>query len=147
MAKKTINKDKKHQDFVKEYLNNGMNAKQAYMSVYKYSTDKVAEVLASRLLRNDNVKALLEVEFAKTAEKFELTKENMINELKKLIASCVQEGNDGNGTIKDRTNWNKAIDTLNKMGGLYDPIKVSVDTSINIKFDLSEDDEEGRDNN
>jgi len=46
-----MNLSAKHKAFCDEYLSNGLNATQAYKSVYK-TNDKVSEASASRLLLN-----------------------------------------------------------------------------------------------
>ena len=62
----------KHKAFCDEYLANGMNALQAYKSVYKVS-DKVAGASGVRLLDNVNVKEYLQQEQEKTSNKLEIT--------------------------------------------------------------------------
>lgn len=121
----------KQSRFVDEYMID-LNGKQAAIRT-GYSA-KTAEVQASRLLSNVKVKAEISKRQAITAAKFELTKDNMINELIDLIQSCKKEGIDGKGVIKDRGNWNKAIDLLNKLGGLYEPEKI--EHSGSLGFDL-----------
>ena len=124
MAKLT---NKKHIQFCNEYLQNGLNATQAYLSVYKNVKKKAtAEVNGSKLLSNAKVKAYIEEEQAKTAKKLEVTREDIVNEYLQLIKSAKDEGMDGGGTIKDRTNWAKALSQLSKLLGLDEPEKQEV---------------------
>lgn len=45
-----------HKEFAKEFVANGLNAKQAYKAVKKTTNDRVAEVKGSLLVRKDEVK-------------------------------------------------------------------------------------------
>jgi len=73
----------KHKAFCDEYLANGMNATQAYKSVYKV-TDKVAGASAPRLLENVRVKEYLKQEGEKTAERLNITKEELLRDLQDI---------------------------------------------------------------
>lgn len=126
----------RHKAFVNEYLINGRNGTKAYMSVYKSVTSEdSAKANASRLLTKDNVKEYLEKEQEKLQKKTDINKEFILGEYMELLDSCKVEGIDGYGTIKDRTNWAKALSQLTKMLGLDAPDKSEVEhkgLTINI---------------
>jgi phage terminase small subunit len=109
----------KHKAFCDEYLANGMNALQAYKSVYKVS-DKVAGASGVRLLDNVNVKEYLQIEGQKTAEKLQITKEELLRDL--------QDIKNRNKGVRDQTAM-KAIEIINKMSGFDAPVKSEITIS------------------
>jgi phage terminase small subunit len=106
----------KHKLFCDEYLSNGLNATQAYKSVYQ-TTDKVAEASSCRLLRNDKVIEYLQQEGEKTAQKLQITKEELLNDL-------VDIKNNNKG-IRDVTAM-KAIELISKMSGFDAPTRQEI---------------------
>jgi phage terminase small subunit len=106
----------KHKAFCDEYLSNGMNATQAYKSVYK-TNDKVAGASGGRLLENVKVKEYLQQQGQKTAERLEITKEGL---LKDLIQ--IKENNIDTRPVTAM----KAIEIINKMSGFDAPIKQDI---------------------
>jgi len=106
----------KHKAFCDEYLANGLNATQAYKSVYK-TTDKVAEASASRLLLNAKLKEYLQQEGEKTAQKLQITKEE-------LLIDLVDIKNNNKG-IRDVTAM-KAIELISKMSGFDAPTRQEI---------------------
>jgi phage terminase small subunit len=125
----------KHKAFCDEYLANGMNALQAYKSVYKVS-DKVAGASGVRLLDNVNVKEYLQQEQEKTSNKLEITREFLIKEYLELIESAKSDDN-----FIDRGNWNKSLAQLSKLLGLDAPIKQQTEITISEQPLLPDDEE------
>ena len=111
-----MNLSAKHKAFCDEYLANGMNALQAYKSVYKV-TDKVAGASGVRLLDNVNVKDYLQIEGQKTAQKLQITKEE-------LLIDLVDIKNNNKG-IRDVTAM-KAIELISKMSGFDAPTRQEI---------------------
>jgi len=111
-----MNLSAKHKAFCDEYLSNGLNATQAYKSVYK-TTDKVAEASSSRLLLNVKVKDYLQIEGQKTAERLQITKEELLNDL-------VDIKNNNKG-VRDVTAI-KAIELISKMSGFDAPTRQEI---------------------
>jgi phage terminase small subunit len=109
----------KHKSFCDEYLANGMNALQAYKSVYKVS-DKVAGASGVRLLDNVNVKEYLQQERQNLAKRLNITKEELLLDL--------QEIKDRNKGVRDQTAM-KAIEIINKMSGFDAPVKSEITIS------------------
>jgi phage terminase small subunit len=114
----------KHKAFCDEYLANGLNATQAYKSVYK-TNDKVSEASASRLLSNVKVKEYIQQQQEKTSEKLEITREFMIKEYLELIESAKSDPD-----FVDRGNWNKSLAQLSKLLGLDAPVRQQTDITI-----------------
>jgi phage terminase small subunit len=106
----------KHKAFCDEYLSNGLNATQAYKSVYK-TNDKVAEASASRLLLNVKVKEYLQIEGEKTAQKLQITKEE-------LLIDLVDIKNNNKG-VRDAISM-KAIELISKMSGFDAPTRQEI---------------------
>ena len=119
----------KHQSFCDEYLANGMNATQAYKSVYDVS-DKVAGSSAPRLLENARVKEYLQQEREKTSQRLQISKEELLRDL--------QDIKNRNKGVRDATAM-KAIEIINKMSGFDAPIKQ--DITISEQPLLPDDDE------
>ena len=115
-----MNLSAKHKAFCDQYLSNGLNATQAYKSVYK-TNDKVSEAAASRLLSNVKVKEYIQQEQNKTSEKLEITREFLIKEYLELIQSAKTDEN-----FIDRGNWNKSLAQLAKLLGLDAAIKQDI---------------------
>lgn len=109
----------KHKAFCDEYLANGMNATQAYKSVYKV-TDKVAGPSGDRLLKNVKIEEYLHEQQQKTSERLQITKEELLRDL--------QDIKDRNKGVRDATAM-KAIEIINKMSGFDAPIKSEITIS------------------
>ena len=106
----------KHKAFCDEYLANGMNATQAYKSVYKV-TDKVAGTSGPRLMENVGIRQYLQEERQKLAKQLNITKEELLLDL--------QEIKNSNKGIRDGIAM-KAIEIINKMSGFDAPIKQDI---------------------
>ena len=120
--------NEKHKRFADEYLINGMNARHAYLSVYKsVKSEASADVNASKLLSNTKVKDYIAQKQTVTSKKFDITRDYITQEYLSLIESAKIEGIDGQGTIKDRTNWAKALAQLSKLLGLDASDKLEVE--------------------
>ena len=120
--------NEKHKRFADEYLINGMNARHAYLAVYKsVKSEASADVNASKLLSNTKVKEYITEKQAITSKQFDISRDYIASEYLKLIESAKKEGLDGQGTIKDRTNWAKALGQLSKLLGLDSSDKLEVE--------------------
>lgn len=106
----------KHKAFCDEYLANGLNATQAYKSVYK-TNDKVSEASASRLLSNVKIKEYLQEQQEETANRLNITKEQLLLDL--------QDIKNRNLGIRDNVSM-KAIEIISKMSGFDSPIKQEI---------------------
>lgn len=106
----------KHKAFCDEYLANGMNATQAYKSVYKV-TDKVAGTSGPRLMENVRIKQYLQEQRQMIAKQLNITKEELLLDLKEIV--------DSNKGIRDGIAM-KAIEIINKMSGFDAPIKQDI---------------------
>lgn len=109
----------KHKSFCDEYLANGLNATQAYKTVYKVS-DKVAGASAPRLLENVRVKEYLQQEGEKTAQRLQITKEGLLQDLMQI--------KENNIDTRPATAM-KAIEIINKMSGFDAPVKSEITIS------------------
>ena len=109
----------KHKSFCDEYLANGMNALRAYATVYKVS-DSVAGPSGDRLLKNAKVKEYLQEEGEKTAERLQITKEGLLNDLQDIKMR--------NLGSRDQLSM-KAIELISKMSGFDAPIRQDITIS------------------
>ena len=121
----------RHQKFVNEYIANGYNATSAYLSAYSDKETKdangqivkssvtvnSARVMGSLLLKNADIQSEITRQKAQLSAKYDIKLEYIVNELLELIKSCKENGLDGQGTITDRNNWNKAITQLATLMG------------------------------
>jgi phage terminase small subunit len=127
--------NKRHKQFVEEYMSNGMNATQAYLSTYPKVTEKTASANGSRLLVNAKIKAEIERLQAKTSKSLNITKESLIKDLIEIKELCKTNPRAIHNSIK-------AVEVINKMLGFNEPDKVENKiTGINIKDLVSFDDE------
>ena len=110
------NLNERHKALCDEYLANGMNATKAYKKIYK-ATDKVAEASSSRLLSNDKIKSYLKQEGEKTAERLQITKEQLLLDLEDI--------KNRNMGVRDSLSI-KAIEVMSKMSGFDAPIKQDI---------------------
>ena len=106
----------KHKAFCDEYLSNGMNALRAYATVYKVS-DSVAGPSGDRLLKNAKVKEYLQEEGQKTAERLQITKEGLLNDLQDIKMR--------NLGSRDQLSI-KAIELISKMSGFDAPTRQEI---------------------
>jgi phage terminase small subunit len=106
----------KHKSFCDEYLSNGLNATQAYKTIYKVS-DKVAGSSGPRLMENGRIKEYLQQEGEKTAQRLQITKEELLNDL-------VDIKNNNKG-VRDVTAM-KAIELISKMSGFDAPTRQEI---------------------
>lgn len=112
----------RHEKFIDEYIINGFNAKQAYISVYSCS-DTVAETNGPRLLGNAQVQEILSEKKKELSNKNMITKEEIILELIKIKDNCIDEPKYSNQAIK-------ALEVLNKMLGYNEPDKIESTSKI-----------------
>ena len=129
-------KNKKHITFIDVYMINGMNATDAYASVYPKAGPVTARKNGSKLLTNTDVKDEITRRQNITSTKLGITKEELI---KDLI------------DIKDNTKSKspiiaiKAIETLNKMNGFNDPEKSEITHKVEQPLFGDPKDEEDKD--
>ena len=137
--------NKRHKQFADEYLANGMNGTRAYLSAYKSVTEDTARANATKLLANAHIKSYIAEQQALSSASLKVTREDVAKEYLELIKSAKDEGIDGQGTIKDRANWARALAQLSKLLGLDSPEQKNVNISgnLNIKdmFGFDDDDE------
>jgi phage terminase small subunit len=109
----------KHKAFCDEYLANGLNATQAYKSVYKVS-DSVAGPSGDRLLKNAKIKSYIQEQQETTSQRLNITKEQLLLDL--------QDIKNRNMGVRDSLSI-KAIEVMNKMSGFDAPIKQDITIS------------------
>jgi len=109
----------KHKAFCDEYLSNGLNATQAYKSVYKVS-DTVAGPSGDRLLKNAKIKDYIQEQQETTSQRLNITKEQLLLDL--------QDIKNRNMGVRDSLSI-KAIEVMNKMSGFDAPIKQDITIS------------------
>lgn len=126
--------DERHKMFADEYLRNGLNGTQAYKSIYKGVTEASARSTAPTLLANPSIKTYITEQIKSLSLEKKITREYLVDDLLKLIESCQTQGVDGSGTIVDRANWNKAIQTLSKILGFNSE---NVNHTGNIKHEYN----------
>jgi hypothetical protein len=126
-----MNLSAKHKAFCDEYLANGMNATQAYKSIYKVN-DKVAGTSGPRLMENVGIKQYLQEQRQIIAKQLNITKEELLLDL--------QEIKNNNKGIRDGIAM-KAIEIINKMSGFDAPIKQDITISEQPLFTDDESEE------
>jgi phage terminase small subunit len=133
----------RHQQFIDEYLSNGMNGTQAYKKVYPSVQDNSARINANKLLTRTDVAEEVKKRQEATANKLEITREFIVQEYLELINSAK---NDELGP--DRNNWNKSLQQLSKLLGLNEPEKqdITFDGTLDITklFGFEDEDDENQ---
>ena len=114
-----MNLSAKHKAFCDEYLSNGMNATQAYKSVYK-TNDKVAGASGGRLLENAKIREYIQEQQETTANRLNITKERLLLDLEDI--------KNRNMGVRDSISI-KAMEVMNKMSGFDAPIKQDITIS------------------
>jgi phage terminase small subunit len=110
--------NERHKRFCDEYLANGLNGTQAYLSVYKsVKSDEVAAVNASKLLRNTKVIEFIKQEQEKTSSKLEITRESVLMDLQRI-----KENNEGDNPQTSL----KALDLIIKVLGFNAPTEQKI---------------------
>ena len=113
----------KQKFFCEEYLQD-FNATRAYVAAG--FSKKLANTNASKLLDKPQVKEYIESKQNELTNRLEVQREDIVREYLELIESAKEEGTDGNGTIKDRSNWAKALGQLSRLLGLDEPEKKDI---------------------
>lgn len=112
-------KNKKHKLFADEYLSNGMNATEAYHTVYKPAKRTTSETNGQKLLHNTAIAAYIKKEQDKMSKKLGKTREDIITDLTDIIDEYKLSGKLTGNTLK-------AIEILNKMCGWYEVEKSEI---------------------
>lgn len=131
----------RQKSFVDEYLSNGMNARQAYLTVYQPDSEmEVVDVNASKLLSNSKVKEYLGVRMGELSQKTSKTREDIVKDLEKVTNKFLEDG-------KLTPNALKAIELLAKMNGWFTPQQHEVKhMGININYTKPISDDDGPNN-
>ncbi len=123
MAKKLSPKRLK---FAREYILNGGNATQAAISAgySKHTADRQGY----QLLRKLEVSVYIKEQQAIQDETFKWSKKKAFEALEKILEATNMDNN------AERNNYLKAVDTINKLFGTYEPEKQDINhTGIVIK--------------
>jgi phage terminase small subunit len=135
----------RHQQFIDEYLSNGMNGTQAYKKVYPSVQDNTARINANKLLTRTDVAEEVKKRQEVTANRLEITREYIVKEYLELIESAKQVSEDFG---PDRTNWNKSLAQLSKLLGLDAAEKkdITFDGTLDITklFGFEDEDDENQ---
>lgn len=124
--------NKKQQDFILEYIANGFNAQQAYLSAYPTATLQSARTNAYRLLGNEEIKAEIEKQVKLMFEAKYIRAERVIMEISD-IAFAPKGDEDYVALVKL-----KALETLAKHMGLLDKKEEEVKEQV-IEVKIVED--------
>lgn len=103
--------------FARNYIANGGNATQAALKA-GYSK-KSAYSQGQRLLKDVEIKQMLEKEQKKNIERFEYTMQESFENLKKAQEMALKRTNQLGGSNPDLTNFLKAEELKGKLCGLY----------------------------
>lgn len=107
MSKRIKLKDKRAR-FVDEYLIDFDAPAAAIRAGY---SEHSAYDMSSRLLKNEDVKYVLDKKLEAYRKKYEIRREFIVDKLNTLVDECIED--------KDRKHLTKALDMLAKMSGQY----------------------------
>lgn len=137
-----------HEIFIAEYLSNGMNGTAAAIAA-GYSPAS-AKSTASEMLADPVIKDHLDKVKLDMLIKYDVKKEDLINEYLEMIIYAKQNRKDKPELKIDANLWLKATDSLAKLLGLNEPKKLDItntNTPITIMYNKPlDEDETGRDN-
>lgn len=119
----------KQKQFLDIYLSNRFRAYEAYLQVYQNKKQSDARYGAWRILQSPYAQDYIKEERKKFQLAMNIDKEWLVEEYLKVMESCKTNGSDGEGTVTDRSNWNKALSQLSKLLGLDEPDQID----LNIK--------------
>lgn len=97
--------NKRHQQFIAEYLANGMNATQAYVKVYKAKNVQSAGVCAHNLLKNLKVAGHIGETVAKQVEATGISAEKVLREYDIIASGDLRDFYDEAGNLKPMKDW------------------------------------------
>jgi phage terminase small subunit len=133
--------NERHKLFVLEYLKNGFNAKQAYISIYKPKSELGAESNSIRLIGNDKIQEFLRSEQENMKLSKRITIESQLKELDEIKKMAKTPEGDGKAQLAV---FVKAVEVQNKMLGLDAPTKlemtgkdggaIKTESTLNIKL-------------
>lgn len=125
----------KHEKFCVEYIRNGRNATAAYKAAGYTKDGEAAKACASRLLTDANVQSRLRELEKEFEEMMEEEKKAAIMDFSERMIVLTEIVKDEDSSRQDKI---KAIDTMNKMDGVYvqkTQLSGSIDTGdVFIKF-------------
>lgn len=123
----------KQQRFVDEYLIDLNSTQAAIRAGY---SEKTAYSIGNENLSKPEIKAAIEESQAKTADRLQITKESLIQDLLAIKDLCFTEPKVIHNSIK-------AIEVINKMLGYNEPDKtdINLNGNINLKDMIEFDDE------
>lgn len=101
-----------HKAFIAEYIKNGYNATQAYLSIRPEVSYETAATNAGRLLKNAEVIEALETRSNRTLNKAIASREHLISEAHDILEAAKQE--------KQYSTALNAVDLKAKLNKLYD---------------------------
>lgn len=129
------------QKFADEYLANGCNGKQAYLSAFSTKNEATAEANSSRLLKQKSVKSYIDKRLKEIQDKTQVKQEWVVMQLKEVVVRCMQqepvmtfnkltqcleqdtvvnqEGEEVGAYTFDSMGANKALELLGKTLGIY----------------------------
>lgn len=121
MKNKLTNKQER---FCLEYVIDS-NAKQS--AIRAGYSEKSAQMTGSRLMTNDKVKNRVAELQKETASELKIDREWAIKEYMELIQDCKQNGLYGDGSVKDRGNWNRSLAQISTLLGFNEPEKQEIE--------------------
>lgn len=100
----------RHKNFVKEYIID-FNETRAYAKAFAREKDPASNASASRLLRDVNIRKVIQYEIAKKFDNVDLTAEEVLNKLKQMMRSTFEDIVEWKGNkmvIKDSSELSEA---------------------------------------
>lgn len=121
---------RKHERFIEEYLIDFNGAGAARRAGYK---EKSASVTACRLLKDPEIKRVLQEKMAERAEKIQLRQDTVLQELKNVAFA---DGSDASGAAVKMTSKLKALELLGKHLGLFEGVGGKEPEQVQILEDV-----------
>lgn len=118
--------------FVMCFLTNGLNATAAVRSAGYKVNEKYTRQFAYYLLKNKNVKIVIDKSLHKLEKKLNVNKEYLLKKLKRVVDEIPDS--EHQDLLVDKTNLAlKAISEANKMMGNYEAQKIDIKTDRDVE--------------
>ena len=107
----------KKKQVVDTAFSNGLNWTRAYMEVMGVEKPDLAKRAVYKMKQSQDVVDYIKFKESELEIMYNINKDKIIKDLVDLIDGCKSD------TVRDRQNWIKGLDMLNKMFGYYTPEK------------------------